>query len=87
MTTARRVGGTSCLAAGFLSAVLGFSLEMQIEPKPGSPPYPDDLSRAIGPLTDLLWRWATQVGMVALVLAVVLFAISYWLLRPPRRNA
>lgn len=87
MITARRVGGTSCLSAGLLSAALGIGFETQSEPWPGGAPYPDELSRAIGPLTHLLWQWAAQLGAVVLVLAAILFAVAYWLLRPPQRNA
>lgn len=54
---------------------------------PGRPGYPDDLDKAIGPLTNFLWAFAARIGIVAFVLAAILFAISYWLFRPPRREA
>jgi hypothetical protein len=87
MIAARRVGGTGCFTAGFLSAALGIGFETQSEPRPGGAPSPDPVSRAIGPLTHFLWQWAAQIGIAVLVLAAVLFAVSYWLLRPPRRSA
>ena len=87
MTAARRIVGIGCLGAGFLSAVVGIGLETQSEPWPGGAPYPDELSRAIGPLTHFLWGWAAQIGIIFLVLTLILFVACYLLMRPPRRNA
>jgi hypothetical protein len=46
-----------------------------------------DLDRAIGSLNHFVWELAARLGLIAFVLAAVLFAISYWLLGPPHRKA
>jgi hypothetical protein len=83
----RSAWARGCLVSGMLSAVVGVSLQVQDQPWSGRPVYPDDLDKAIGPLTNLLWAFAARIGIVAFVLAAILFAISYWLFRPPRREA
>lgn len=75
-----------CLAGGVLSAVAGISLQVWDHPWSGQPGYPDDLEKAVGPMTGLLWAFAARIGIVALALAAILFAVSYWLFRPPRRH-
>jgi len=84
---ARSVWARGCPVNGMLSAVVGIGLQVQDAPWSGRPGYSDDLDRAIGPLTNLLWEFAARIGIVALVLAAILLAISYWLFRPPRREA
>lgn len=84
---AKSVWARGCLVNGVLSAVVGVGLQAQDQPWFGRPVYPDDLDKAIGPLTNLLWAFAARIGIVAFVLAAILFAISYWLFRPPRREA
>ena len=84
---ARSAWARGCLLSGMLSAVVGISLQVQDQPWSGRPVYPDDLDKAIGPLTNLLWAFAARIGIAAFVLAALLFAVSYWLFRPPRREA
>lgn len=83
----KSVWARGCLVNGMLSAVVGVSFQVQDEPWSGRPGYPDDLERAIGSLTNYLWAFATRIGLIAFALAAILFAISYWLFRPPRREA
>ena len=83
--SAKSVWARGCLVNGMLSAAVGLGLQVQDQPWSGRPGYPDELDKAIGPLTNLLWAFAERIGIVAFVLAAILFAISYWLFRPPRR--
>ena len=85
--SAKSAWARGCLVNGMLSAVVGVTLQVQDAPWSGRPGYPDDLERAIGPLTNFLWVFAARIGIVAFVLAAIFFAISYWLFRPPRREA
>lgn len=78
--------GRGCAVNGFLSAAVAVSVRVQDEPWPGFT-YPDDVDRAIGSLNHFAWALAARIGLVALILAAVLFALSYWLLGPPRRKA
>ena len=70
-----------------LSAAVGVSIQVRDQAWSGRQAYPDELDKAIGPLTDLLWGFAAWIGFAAFLLAAILFAISYWLFRPPQREA
>jgi cbb3-type cytochrome oxidase subunit 3 len=84
--SAKSLWARGCLVNGMLSAVVGISFQLQDAPWSGQPGYADDIDKAIGPMTGLLWAFAARIGVVALVLAAILFATSYWLFRPPRRH-
>ena len=83
----RRDAGFGCLAGGLVSAAIGIGLDTQVEPSAGSPRYLSYLERAIGPLSRFAWEIVGWIGFGALLLALILFVASYWLLGPPRRNA
>jgi hypothetical protein len=85
--SARAVWARGCLVSGMLSGVVGIGLQVQDAPWSGRPVYPDDLDKAIGPLTNFLWAFAARIGIAAFVLAMILLAISVWLFKPPRRQA
>jgi len=57
------------------------------EPWSGGPGYMQEIDRAVGPLNDFLWALAARGAISILLLAAVLFALTYWLLGPPRRKA
>ena len=46
-----------------------------------------EIDRAMGPLNDFVWALAARGGLAFLILAAFLFALTYWLLGPPRRKA
>ncbi len=83
----RSAWGHGCLFNGLLSAAVAVSLQVQDEPWLGGSSFAQDLDRAIGPLTHFVWALAARAGLVALILAAVLVALSYWLLGPPHRKA
>jgi hypothetical protein len=83
----RYAWGRGCLVNGVMSAVAAIGLHVQNELWQGRSPSAEDLDRAIGPLTHLVWALAARVGAITLVLALVLLALSYWLLGPPHRRA
>jgi len=79
--------GRGCLVNGLLSAAVAAGFGTQDEFWSGRSGYMEDLDRAIGPLTDFVWALAARVGLIALMLAAVLFALSCLLLGPPHRKA
>jgi hypothetical protein len=83
----RAAWGDGCFVNGLLSTAVALSFRVQDEPWSGRLQYPDDLDRAIGSLTHFVWALAARVGLATLVLAAVLFALSYWLLGPPHGKA
>jgi hypothetical protein len=86
-TSPRSAWGTGCFINGLLSTAVAVSLCIQDYPWADHSQYTEDLDRAIGPLTHFVWALAARVGLIALILAAILFALSYWLLGPPRRKA
>lgn len=70
--SAKSVWARGCLVNGMLSAVVGVILQVQDRPWSGRPGCPDDLDKAIGPLTDLLWALAARIGVAAFVLAAII---------------
>jgi hypothetical protein len=86
-TPPRSAWGAGCFINGLLSTAVAAGFRTQNDFWAGGSQYAEDLNRAIGPLTHFAWEMAARVGLVALVLAVVLFALSYWLLGPPHRKA
>lgn len=85
--SARRAWGRGFLVDGFLSMAVGISFQLQNPSWPEESPYQYDLDRAIGPLTHFIWVFAARIGLFALILAALLFALGYWLLSPPHRQA
>ncbi len=83
----RSAWGRGCLVNGLLSAAVAVGFRVQDDSWAGPSRYLEDLDRAIGPLTPFLWALAARIGLIALVLATILFALSYWLLGPPHRKA
>ena len=83
----RSTWGAGCFINGLLSTTVAIGFHVQDNLWTGRSGYTEDLDRAIGPLTHFVWALAARVGLVALVLAAVLFALSYWLLGPPHRKA
>jgi len=79
--------GRGCLVNGLLSAAVAAGFGTQDEFWSGRSGYMEDLDRAMGPLTDFVWALAARVGLIALMLAAVLFALSCLLLGPPHRKA
>jgi hypothetical protein len=84
--SARAAWGTGCFANGLLSSGVALSLRVQDDPWAGRSSYMDDIDRAIGPLTPFVWALAARLGLIALILAAVLFVLSCWLLGPPHRK-
>ncbi|MGC2413190.1 MAG: hypothetical protein WA459_10910 [Stellaceae bacterium] len=85
--SARSGWGRGCLVNGLLSAAVAIGFRAQDDLWAGRPQYTEDLDRAIGPLTHFVWALAARIGLIALILATVLFALSFWLLGPPHRKA
>ena len=85
--SARAAWGTGCFANGVLSIGVAVGLQAQNGGLSGRSVYMDDIGRAIGPLTHLVWAFAARLGVIALLLATVLFVLSYWFLGPPHRKA
>lgn len=83
----RSAWARGCLANGLLSAVVAFSFRAQDDLWVGRSRYYEDLDRAIGPVADFVWALAARTGLIALILAAILFVLSYWLFRPPHRDA
>lgn len=83
----RAAWGRGCFVNGLLSMGVGIGFWIQEEPWSGRPAYPDELYRAIGPLTDFIWPIVAWTGLIAFVLAAALLALSWWLLGPPHRRA
>jgi hypothetical protein len=79
--------GRGCLVNGLLSTAVAAGFGTQDEFWSGRSGYMEDLDRAMGPLTDFVWALAARVGLIALMLAAVLFALSCLLLGPPHRKA
>jgi hypothetical protein len=79
--------GRGCLANGVLSAAVAVGSGIQDDLWAGRSQYMDEIDRAIGPLTNFIWELAARIGLVALILAAILFALSYWLLGPPHHKA
>ena len=76
-----------CFANGAISILLGvasFGLRGEAEWPSGWWGYEHDIERAIGPMPPaaVLWTYGTYLGIAAVVLGTILFAVSYWL-RPP----
>jgi hypothetical protein len=85
--SARSAWGGGCLANGLLSMGVALGLRVQDDLWADRSSYMEDLDRAMGPLTPFVWALAARLGLIALILATVLFALSYWLLGPPHRKA
>ena len=85
-SSARSAWARGCLANGLLSAVVAFSFRTQDDLWVGRSQYTENLDRAIGPLTHFIMGLAARVGLVALILAAILFVLSYWLVRPPHHK-
>ena len=83
----RSAWSRGCLVNSLLSAGVAFGFRVQDDLWVGRSQYAEDLDRAIGPLTHFIWALAARAGLIALILAAVLFALSYWLLGPPHRKA
>ena len=83
----RSAWGRGFLVNGLLSAAVAVSFRVQDEPWLGQVQYPNDLDRAIGPLTHFVWALVARAGLAALIVAAVLLGLSYWLLGPPHRKA
>lgn len=81
----RSAWGAGCLINGLLST--GVALRAQDELWSGRSQYAEDLDRAIGPLASYAAAFVARIGLIAFILAVILFVFSYWLLRPPHRKA
>lgn len=86
-TQPRNAWGAACFINGLLSTALAVGYRVQDDFWAGRSPFAEDLDRAIGPLTNFVWAFAARIGLVALILGAVLFALSYWLLGPPHRKA
>jgi hypothetical protein len=85
--SARRAWGRGFLVDGLLSVAVGIGFQLQSPSWPEESQYQYDLDRAIGPLNHFIWIFVAKIGLLALILAVLLFALGYWLLRPPHRQA
>jgi hypothetical protein len=85
--SARSGWGRGCLMNGLLSAAVAIGFRAQDDLWAGRSQYAEDLDRAIGPLNHFVWALAARVGLIALILAAVLLALSYLLLGPPHRKA
>jgi len=72
---------------GLLSTAVAVSFHVQDDLWAGRSQYAEDLDRAIGPLTGFVWVLVARIGLIASVMAAILFALSYWLLGPPHRKA
>jgi len=83
----RDAWGTGCFVTGLLSTAVALGARVRDDLWTGRSLYGEDLDRAIGPLTHFLWALAARVGLIALVMAIILFAVSYWLIGPPHRKA
>ncbi len=86
-TPPRSVWGAGCFINGLLSTAVAVSFHVQDDLWAGRSRYAENLDRAIGPLTGFVWALAARIGLIALIIAIILFALSYWLLGPPRRKA
>jgi hypothetical protein len=77
-----------CLAGGAMSVALGvMSLGLRGQPEwPFEGGYEREIARSIGsmPPADVLWFYATYLGIGAVILGIVLIAVSYWLFPPHR---
>ncbi len=85
--SARSAWGGGFLVNGLLSMGVAFGLRVQDDLWAGRSSYMEDIDRAMGPLTHFVWALAARLGLIALILAAVLFALSCWLLGPPHRKA
>ena len=75
-------------AGGLCCAAIATGSRIQDEPwSDGGPGYMQEIDRAMGPLNNLVWELAARGGLAILVLAALLFALTYWLLGPSRRKA
>ena len=83
---ARSAWRRASLAGVLSSGAVAAGSRVQDEPWSGGPGYMQEIDRAIGPLNDFLWALAARGAISILVLAAVLFALTYWLLGPPRRK-
>jgi hypothetical protein len=83
----RSAWGAGCFINGLLSTTVAVGSRVQDDLWAGRSQYSEDLDRAIGPLTHFVWVLTARIGIIALMLAVVLFTLSYWLLGPPHRKA
>jgi hypothetical protein len=86
-TSPRSTWGVGCLINGLLSAAVAIGFCVPDDLGTGRSQYVEDLDRAIGPLTHFVWALAARIGLIVLIMAAILFALSYWLLGPPRRKA
>jgi hypothetical protein len=87
VSSARLVCRSACFIAGFSSAAVTAGSRVQQEPWSGGRGYMDDIDRAIGPLDNFLWALAARGALTVAVIAVLLFALTYWLFGPPRHKA
>ena len=83
----RSAWGICCIANGMLSAAVAARFSVMNETWSDRSSYMEDLDRAIGPLTHFVWVLAAQIGVVALILAAILFALSCWFFGSPHRKA
>jgi hypothetical protein len=85
--SARSAWGGGFLVNGLLSMGVALSHRVQGDLWAGRSSYMEDIDRAMGPLTHFVWALAARLGLIALILAAALFALSFWLLGPPHRKA
>ena len=85
--TPRSAWGIGCFIDGLLSAAAAIDFRVQDDLWLGRSHYAENVEHAIGPLAHFGWALAGRLGVVALVLAAVLLALSFWLLGPPHRKA
>lgn len=85
---ARSAWRRASLAGGLFSGAIAAGSRVQDEPWPGGLGYMREIDRAIGgSLNEFLWALAARGALATLVVAGLLFALTYWLLGPPRRKA
>jgi hypothetical protein len=86
-TSPKSAWGAGCFVNGLLSTAVAVGARVQDDFWEGRSQYAGNLDRAIGPLTHFVWVWAARISLIALILAMGLFAISYWLMSPSHRKA
>ncbi len=83
----RSAWGVGCFINGLLSTAVAVGARVQNDLWMSQSHYAEDLDRAFGSVAHFVSALAARVGIIALILAAALFALSYWLLNPPHRKA
>ena len=84
---ARSAWRRASFVGGLFTGAIAAGSRVQDEPWSGGPGYMHDIDRAIGPLDNFLWALTARGGLAVLVVAGLLFALTYWLLGRPQRKA